>query len=661
MKSWFKPSVALMHHLRYSQKFTLIGILLLLPAIVAMSQYFESLHEQKTFNRNERMGVEYIRAVKPFMADMQRHRALASGYLSGNTDSRSKLLDKEAEMKVQVESVNAIEEKYGRKLNTTAQWNKIKGTWVELEEQVMTIQASESIARHSALVADMINFISEIADASNLTLDPELDTYYLMDSIVNRLPVLSEKMGQSRAHGMVVTETRIMTEEKNLALNILYGHIADNSKANDAGMQKIWSKSPYLKAELEKDILRTSEAIRTFIEKLDKEVIHAAEITMSSDEFYTLSTSAIDEVWRAFDLEIQKLDELLEARIERISQTTTILLLLTVLMLIVVCYLFAGFYISVKEMVTELQRVTRSLAEGDMTVKIHLKTKDEMKLVIEAFEHMTGGLNIFFGKVFESAQTLAASSQQISASTEEVNCVSLVQTNSMQTLNEMFKDLSAVILSVSRSAGHAADLSDQSRKESELGGEVVQSSIDAMRQLNAKMSVLQQDSDQIGEILEVIDDIADQTNLLALNAAIEAARAGDQGRGFAVVANEVRNLAERSREATKQISIIIKAIQDNTLQSAAAVNQASELSLKTGEAFRQIREKVDEVSEKIVEIASASNSQSEQTAKVLTSIESIAAASEESAAACDEMARSSQAQVQLAEELNRTVSVFKTR
>lgn len=105
-----------------------IGFLLLLPAVVVCPNILNRYMSKKNFNRNERLGVEYIRAVKPFMADVQRHRALASGYLSGNTDSRSKLLDKEAEMKVQVETVNAIEEKYGRKLNTTAQWNKIKCT-----------------------------------------------------------------------------------------------------------------------------------------------------------------------------------------------------------------------------------------------------------------------------------------------------------------------------------------------------------------------------------------------------------------------------------------------------------------------------------------------------------------------------------------------------
>ena len=120
-----------------------------------------------------------------------------------------------------------------------------------------------------------------------------------------------------------------------------------------------------------------------------------------------------------------------------------------------------------------------------------------------------------------------------------------------------------------------------------------------------KMAKLEEDSRKIGDIIEVIDDIAEQTNLLALNAAIEAARAGEQGRGFAVVADEVRKLAERSGEATKEITTIIKVMQENTRQSVQAVSDSVEQSSKTGQAFDQIIEMVNNSSQKVNEIAAA--------------------------------------------------------
>jgi methyl-accepting chemotaxis protein len=173
-------------------------------------------------------------------------------------------------------------------------------------------------------------------------------------------------------------------------------------------------------------------------------------------------------------------------------------------------------------------------------------------------------------------------------------------------------------------------------------------------------------SNQIGEIIQVIDDIADQTNLLALNAAIEAARAGEQGRGFAVVADEVRKLAERTTKATKEIAEMIKQIQSNTKLAVSAINQGAvevekgkELAQKAGDSLNQIIVEVDKSSMLINQLAVASEQQSDSSEQISQSIERISSVINESSVGIQEIARSSEDLNKLTLNLQDLISRFK--
>jgi methyl-accepting chemotaxis protein len=312
-----------------------------------------------------------------------------------------------------------------------------------------------------------------------------------------------------------------------------------------------------------------------------------------------------------------------------------------------------------------LIKVTDTLgkvAKGDLTVEpLNVKSRDEIALLSNSCNVMVSNLRKVIEGTLNSAQSVAAASQEISASTEEIASGSTSQANDAATMSELFKELSSAINSVARSAEQAAELSNRTMDIAKDGGKVIRTSIDGMNLVSDQMSKLEEDSNKIGDIIEVIDDIAQQTNLLALNAAIEAARAGEQGRGFAVVADEVRKLAERSSEATKQITVIIKGMQENTKQSVKSVEDGVASSKQTGEAFENIISMVNDSAQKVTEIAAASEQQAAQSSEVQVSIESISAATEESAASSEETASTAQSLAQLAEELNGTVSIFKIK
>jgi len=299
------------------------------------------------------------------------------------------------------------------------------------------------------------------------------------------------------------------------------------------------------------------------------------------------------------------------------------------------------------------------VSEGDLRNTLELDRKDEIGQLARSVNEMVLKWRKVVSGILASANNLAAASEQISASTEEIATGSSNQANDAAKINELFKELTLSIQAVARSVEETSALAEQSKQIAQEGGKVIQSSIEGMNRVNEHMSRLEADSNKIGEIIEVIDDIADQTNLLALNAAIEAARAGDQGRGFAVVADEVRKLAERSGQATKEITAIIKGMQENTRLSVAAVAEGVTSSHKTGEAFEQIINMVNNAAARVAEIAAACEEQAAQSEEVLTAVDNITAATEEAAASSEETAATAQSLAQLADELNNAVSIFK--
>jgi methyl-accepting chemotaxis protein len=325
--------------------------------------------------------------------------------------------------------------------------------------------------------------------------------------------------------------------------------------------------------------------------------------------------------------------------------------------------------------VTKLTGVISRLSEGDLLVEVEQSTnKDEISYLRSQLAMMASNLSNLLRKVKEAIDATASASNEISASTEEMSAGAKEQTIQASEVAGAVEEMAKTIIETSSNTSVAAETAKQAGENAKEGGKVVIQTITGMNkiaevvmQLAQTVEALGKSSDQIGEIVQVIDDIADQTNLLALNAAIEAARAGEQGRGFAVVADEVRKLAERTTKATKEIADMIKKIQKDTIEAVQSMKQGTseveagkELANKAGIALEQIISGTQKVSDIIRQVAAASEQQSKASENISKNIEAITTVTHESAAGAHQIARAAEDLSRLTVNLQDMVGRFRT-
>ncbi|MBE7120879.1 methyl-accepting chemotaxis protein [Bacillus cereus] len=357
--------------------------------------------------------------------------------------------------------------------------------------------------------------------------------------------------------------------------------------------------------------------------------------------------------------------------------------------------------LSITKPLKQLVVTSKEISEGDLTQTIQIHSNDEIGQLAKGFNEMTHSLRTLIGRINTSAGHVAAASEELTASVrqaseateqitmamDEISSGASTQTSSVENGAMLLFDVTEGIQHVANSSSSINTASAHTREKAEDGGKLVgktvnqmQSIAESVSQSDAVIHLLNNKSKQIGDILEVIQNIADQTNLLALNAAIEAARAGEHGRGFAIVADEVRKLAEQSSVSSSEISKLICEIQDDMSKTVKSMNNVNEevqsglvIANETKQNFAEILQSTNEIVDQIKTMVETANGMSKGANEVsisvgqiamtaqnnATSTQSVAASAEEQLASMEEIGSAAGTLSQMAEELQVLIERFK--
>lgn len=386
----FSPSIFLMSRFRYPQKFFIISILFAIPITLGSYFFVTKVNEEIQTIRFEQQGLKYITPIQKLLKDIQQHRGLTSIYLGGDTSVAQTLASKGNEVDqdfLELERVDAEAGKFLRIKSEPSRIRDMKKEWFDIKQAFdnNTLTLESSFRTHTDLRQEIIFFMGDIADKSDLALDHNLNTSYLIETFINRVPIISESMAQLRVSGLMLPQGKKLSQGEKQVFISLSNTANSYLQKTNRQMNAILDEDPSLQEDLLSPLNDMTEATETLLKTIDERIIQAEVNTIEQDEFYKSTTVFIDRVFDFYTKTVPVLNTLLENRVNGLEKQRNLLFLFVGISLILVIYLFIGFYLGVKMTITNLRNTTGRMLKGNKGEDVTLDTKDEFAEIANAF------------------------------------------------------------------------------------------------------------------------------------------------------------------------------------------------------------------------------------------------------------------------------------
>ncbi len=714
---------AKLKNLGISHKLVVIFFLMALPIGVLLSLFVSNLGGRVIATRNEQKGLEYIRELRQLADHVSQHQGAAYAALQGAEGFRAQVTALQTRIDADLATLETLDQKSGAELKTTEGLARIKNTWQELRLQVLTWTPAEGFERQGRLIAETNALARHAADQSTMTTDGELDAHYLADALAVQIAAASETAGQLRAYGAGLaargkrtpaeaTQLAFLTRQTNLASERVAGSIA-----------KAIENNPQLEPRLGKALAATTAATRAFSQ-------HANDEVSTAQEFFDKGSAAVDAYSRLQEQTAAELGGILATRIERLDLDRMIQVGLTLGLLGLAGLAVYRISRGIARQVRSIDALVAAIGMGDFAARAEVTTSDELgttatalnamldntvnllqsqeerdnmqasilKLlddvagvahgdltkeaevtaemtgaIADSFNYMIVELRGIIGSVQDTTSRVATSTRTIKATAERLAEGSVQQSQRVTEVSAAIGTMTDSIQQVAQTANTASTVATQALAAARGGNESVQKTVEGMDAIRThvqetakRIKRLGESSQEIGEIVQLIEDVADRTSILALNASIQAAMAGEAGKGFAVVAEEVERLAERATGSAKKISTLIKSIQTDTKEAITAMEETtrevvggSSLASAAGSRLAEIEAVSQRLAVLIESISQASKQQALGSEAVSRNVAVISGVAVETANGARSASESIQSLAEQAEQLRASLRHFR--
>lgn len=462
------------------------------------------------------------------------------------------------------------------------------------------------------------------------------------------LNTLSKNVLQSRINIFAIEEAKKINdiEEVNKRIKLTKDlHEINLQQLKEYSLVQKSSEEAELAQLFNKQYAEINESLEIYFDALGKN--NTYEMSMTMTLWYAKYTIGRETMYKLLEMQVKESEKMIKANKASSDKVKMIL--------IIILFVSVGFGVlitivlarSVSRPVAKGLEFAKKIAKGDFTERIDLNQKDELGQLGAELNLAADTLEKLISDIIVAGQNLNQAVDEISSGNQNLSQRTSEQASSLEEIASTMEETTATVKQNAENAVEANKLTEKAYILAESGGELVGNAVSAIGEIN-------ESSKKIGDIIGVINEIAFQTNLLALNAAVEAARAGEQGRGFAVVAGEVRNLAQRSATASKEISLLIK-------DSLEKVAKGTELANNSGESLKEIIASVNQVTKVVAEITASSEEQKQGIDQINIAVADMDTMTQQNAALVEETASASEEMSNQAQELMTMMMQFKIR